>query len=112
MRDGSVSKQSAAGGRAAVGAMDGYTRDAPSQFAAAIAYRMLFSLVPLVSFVTAIADALLPDKQQNAVAGWLASVVPGQALDKSVHDAITGLASRRRSRGSSRLPSCCGPRAG
>jgi membrane protein len=77
-------------GRAAVGAANGYTRHATSQFAAAIAYRMLFSLVPLVSFVTAIADALLPDKQQNAVAGWLASVVPGQALDKSVQDAITG----------------------
>jgi membrane protein len=70
--------------------MEGYTRHATSQFAAAISYRMLFSLVPLVSFLTAIADALLPDKQQDAFSRWLASVVPGDALDSSVTQAITG----------------------
>jgi len=77
-------------GRAAVGAMEGYTRHATSQFAAAISYRMLFSLVPLVSFLTALADAVLPDKQQDAFARWLSSVVPGDALDSSVRQAITG----------------------
>src|SRR5215467_3618437 len=68
----------------------GYSRHATSQFAAAISYRVLFSLVPLVSFVATVADALLPDKQREAVARWLASVVPGRALDVSVQDALTG----------------------
>jgi membrane protein len=77
-------------GHAALGAQEGYTRHATSQFAAAISYRVLFSLVPLVSFVAAIADALLPDKQRDAVARWLAGVVPGQALDSSVEQALTG----------------------
>jgi membrane protein len=77
-------------GRAVVGAAAGYGRHAISQFAAAISYRVLFSLVPLVSFVAAVADALLPDKQRDAVARWLGSVVPGHALDSSVHDALTG----------------------
>jgi len=76
--------------RAVRGAAAGYTRHATSQFAAAISYRVLFSLVPLVSFVAAIADALLPDKQRDAVARWLASVVPGHALDTSVQNALTG----------------------
>jgi len=70
--------------------MEGYTRHATSQFAAAISYRMLFSLVPLVSFLTAVADAVLPDKQQQSFARWLASIVPGNALDSSVQQAITG----------------------
>ena len=70
--------------------MDGYTRHATSQFAAAISYRVLFSFVPLVSFLVAVADAVLPDEQRNAVARWLASVVPGQALDQPVREALTG----------------------
>jgi membrane protein len=77
-------------GRAALGAMDGYTRHATSQFAAAIAYRVLFSLVPLTSFLVAVADVVLPDKQRDAVADWLASVVPGNALDQPVLEALTG----------------------
>ena len=77
-------------GRAALDAADGYTRHATSQFAAAISYRVLFSFVPLVSFLVAVADAVLPDEQRNAVARWLASVVPGQALDQPVREALTG----------------------
>jgi membrane protein len=70
--------------------MEGYTRHATSQFAAAISYRVLFSLVPLVSFLVAVADAVLPDKQRDAVTRWLASIVPGEALDSSVQQALTG----------------------
>jgi membrane protein len=51
---------------------------------------MLFSLVPLVSFVVSVADILLSDKHRDAVARWLASVVPGRALDASVQQALTG----------------------
>lgn len=70
-------------GRAAFAASNGYTRHATSQLAAAIAYRVLFSLVPLASFIVAIADALLPDAQRDAVARWLASAVPGEARASS-----------------------------
>jgi membrane protein len=70
--------------------MDGYARHATSQLAAAIAYRVLFSLVPLVAFVISVADALLPDTQRDTVARWLASVVPGQALDQSAEQALSG----------------------
>jgi membrane protein len=76
-------------GRAALDAAGGYTRHATSQFAAAIAYRVLFSLVPLAAFTLAVTDVLLPDKQRNAVARWLVSVVPGRALDSSVEHALT-----------------------
>jgi len=77
-------------GRAAWDAAGGYTRHATSQLAAAIAYRVLFSLVPLVSFLVAVADVILPDERRSAVARWLVSVVPGRALDPSVEHALTG----------------------
>ena len=77
-------------GRAVLGAAGGYSRHATSQFAAAISYRVLFSLVPLAAFITALADAVLPDEQQQAVANWLISIVPGKALDPSVEHALTG----------------------
>jgi membrane protein len=75
--------------RTALAASKGYTRHATSQFAAAISYRMLFSFVPLVAFLASVADLLLPDEQRDTVAEWLASVVPGQALDPSAKQALT-----------------------
>jgi membrane protein len=77
-------------GHAILGAKSGYTRHATSQLAAAISFRLLFSLVPLMAFVVAVADVLLPDKRRDAVARWLATVVPGRALDTSVEQALTG----------------------
>ena len=76
-------------GRALLGAAGGYSRHATSQLAAAISFRVLFSLVPLVAFVVSVADILLPDKGRDAVARWLASVAPGRALDSSVEHALT-----------------------
>jgi membrane protein len=76
-------------GRAVLGAAGGYTRHATSQLAAAVSYRLLFSLVPLVALVVSVADILLPDKGRDAVARWLASVAPGRALDSSVEHALT-----------------------
>jgi membrane protein len=77
-------------GRVALAAAQGYTRHATSQLAAAVSYRVLFSVVPLAGFIVAVADALLPNDQRNAVARWLLSVVPGQALDPSIEQALTG----------------------
>jgi membrane protein len=76
-------------GRAVLGAAGGYTRHATAQLAAAVSFRMLFSLVPLVAFVISGADILLPDEGRDAVARWLASVAPGRALDSSVEHALT-----------------------
>jgi membrane protein len=77
-------------GRVALGAARGYTRHATSQLAAAISFRVLFSLVPLAAFLIAVVDVVLPDAERNAVARWLISIVPGQALDESVERALTG----------------------
>jgi membrane protein len=76
-------------GEAALGAAAGYTRHATSQLAAAISYRVLFSLVPLTAFFGAVAAAVLPEEQRSAVARWLVSLAPGSALDPSVEHALT-----------------------
>ena len=76
-------------GRVALDAAGGYTRHATAQLAAAIAYRVLFSLVPLAAFLVALVDVVLPDEARNAVADWLLSVVPGEALDPAVERALT-----------------------
>ena len=76
--------------RAVLSVSRAYARHATSQLAAAVSYRVLFSLVPLTGFTVAVADALLPDAQRDAVARWLASIVPGRALDSSVQQALTG----------------------
>lgn len=76
-------------GRVVLDAVGGYTRHATSQLAAAVSFRMLFSLVPLVAFVVSIADILLPDRGRDAIARWLAAVAPGRALDSSVEQALT-----------------------
>ena len=77
-------------GPVGLGAARGYTRHATSQLAAAIAYRVLFSLVPLAAFLVAVVDVVLPDEARKDVASWLLSVVPGRALDPSVERALTG----------------------
>jgi membrane protein len=77
-------------GRAVAHVVRAYTRHATSQLAAAVSYRVLFSLVPLAGFIVAVCDVLLPDEQRNAVARWLVSIVPGGALDPSVEQALTG----------------------
>jgi membrane protein len=76
-------------GAAAFGAATSYTRHATSQLAAAISYRVLFSLVPLTAFFGALAAAILPEHQRTAVANWLVKLAPGTALDPSVERALT-----------------------
>jgi membrane protein len=76
-------------GHASRMAAKGYTRHGTSQLAAAISYRMLFSLVPLVACIAAIADLLLPDEQRDKIARWLASSVPGKALDPSIEHTLS-----------------------
>jgi membrane protein len=69
-------------------AASGYGRHATSQLAAAIAYRVLFSIVPLVTLVVAILDLVLPSTTRENFVGWLADVIPGEEVDASVERSL------------------------
>jgi membrane protein len=75
---------------AARGAAGAYGRHATSQLAAAIAYRMLFSIVPLVALFATIVHLVLPHSPREAVGDWLAKLVPGTSFDSTVERALTG----------------------
>ena len=61
--------------RAASGAWKVYS-DAGSQYAAAISYRVLFSLVPFVALFVAIGELVLSETTQGRVAEWLTEALP------------------------------------
>jgi membrane protein len=63
--------------RAAWAAAAGFGRHASSQLASAIAYHVLFSLVPLVAVVVSLVDLLLPAEARSDVGEWLHSLVAG-----------------------------------
>ena len=71
--------------------MAGYGRHASSELAAAIAYRVLFSLVPLAALLVSLVDLVLPEDARRSVKDWLLGVIPGPAeIDRSVERAISG----------------------
>lgn len=73
--------------------LSGYGRHALPQFAAAIAYRVLFSLVPLVALVVCVLQLVLPENTRQDVTDWLLGVVPGpKEIDESVERAVSGSA--------------------
>jgi membrane protein len=72
------------------GAAGGYSRHATSQLAAAISYRMLFSIVPLVALFSTIVHLVLPHSSREDVAQWLAKIIPGTGFDSTVERALTG----------------------
>jgi membrane protein len=75
--------------RAIAQAASGYSRHALSALAAATAYRVLFSLVPLVAVLITLADLLLPDNLRTRLAMWAAGLIPGQTgMDESVDRAL------------------------
>ncbi len=65
-------------------AVAGYGRHADSQFAAALAYRALFSLVPFVALLAALLDIFLPTGVREEVVEWLLGALPGTELEASV----------------------------
>jgi membrane protein len=65
-------------------AVDGYGLHADSQFAAALAYRALFSLVPFVALLAAVLDFILPAAAREDVVQWLLGALPGEELQASV----------------------------
>ena len=76
---------------AGIEASRGYSRHGSSQFAAAISYRVLFSLVPLVALIVSVVDLVMPEGKRQEIIDWLLSAVPGPSeLDESVERAVSG----------------------
>jgi membrane protein len=72
------------------GALRGSRRHGSSQQAAAIAFRVLFSLVPLVALLVAAADLALPERQRADLINWIIDALAGSAgLEASVRRALT-----------------------
>ena len=69
-----------------------YTRMAGGQRAAAISYRVLFSLVPFVALLVSVLELVLPETTQQSVVSWLVGVASlpdevSQSVDAAVKDA-------------------------
>jgi membrane protein len=65
-----------------------YSRHAGSQLSAAIAYRVLFSLVPFAALVITIVDVVLPDSRREQFVNWLFGFVPGNDLANAVEGTL------------------------
>jgi membrane protein len=75
-------------------AVPAFSRHAGSQFAAAISYRVLFSLVPFAALVVSLADLLLPDSQSRRVDDWIHGLSPvsgelGASIDRTLSQSGT-----------------------
>ena len=71
-------------------AFRGSRRHDASQQAAAIAFRVLFSLVPLVALMVAAADLVLPEGRREELVDWIIDTLAGSAgLEASVQRALT-----------------------
>jgi membrane protein len=76
--------------RAALAAAATYTRTAGGQRAAAIAYRVLFSLVPFVALLAAAFELVLGESTQERVVAWLVAAV---SLPPELADSVTAAVS-------------------
>ncbi|MGH3136014.1 MAG: YihY/virulence factor BrkB family protein [Gaiellaceae bacterium] len=65
-----------------------YSRHAGSQLSAAIAYRVLFSLVPFAAFLLTIIDAVLPASRREQFVEWLFGVFPGTDFEQSIDNTL------------------------
>jgi membrane protein len=75
-------------GRALRVAVGTYLRTECSQRAAAISYRVLFSLVPFVVLVTSLVELLLSEETSGRITSWLVEAMPLQGeLEDSVERA-------------------------
>jgi membrane protein len=69
-----------------------YVRTAGGQRAAAISYRVLFSLIPFVALLVSVLELVLPETAQQGVVSWLVEVASlpdelAQSVDAAVKDA-------------------------
>jgi membrane protein len=65
-----------------------YGRHQVSQHAAAIAYRVMFSLVPFVALVVSVVDLVLPASRRQQFIDWVFGALPGNELEHSVDHAL------------------------
>jgi membrane protein len=68
--------------------MRSYSRHAGSQLSAAIAYRVLFSLVPFAALILTILDVVLPPTRREQFVNWLFGVFPGTDLQASIDNTL------------------------
>jgi membrane protein len=74
--------------RYGVGISGSYSRHAGSQLSAAIAYRVLFSLVPFAALVLTIVDVVLPESRREQFVNWLFGFVPGNDFANAVEGTL------------------------
>ena len=76
--------------RYGMGISRSFSRHAGSQLSAAIAYRVLFSLVPFAALLLTIVDVVLPESRREQFVDWLFGFLPGDdlanAVDKTLAD--------------------------
>ena len=65
-----------------------YGRHAGSQLAAGIAYRVLFSLVPLIALVVSTLDLVLPSEVRKDIVDWVFHKLPGQGIESAVNKSV------------------------
>ena len=65
-----------------------YSRHACGELAAAIAYRVLFAIVPSIALLVAVLDAVLPDTARVAFVEWLLGAFPGTTVESSVEQEL------------------------
>jgi membrane protein len=70
--------------RYGVGIFGSYSRHAGSQLSAAIAYRVLFSLVPFAALLLTIVDVVLPESRREQFVNWLFGFLPGSDFENAV----------------------------
>jgi len=72
----------------ATGILAAFSRHAGSQLSAAIAYRVLFSLVPFAAFLLTILDAVLSSSRREQFVDWLFGELPGTELEQSIDNTL------------------------
>ena len=65
-----------------------YSRHACGELAAAIAYRVLFAIVPSLALLAAVLDAVLPRTVRVAFVEWLLGAFPGTTVESSVEQEL------------------------
>lgn len=68
--------------------LSAYSRHAGSQLSAAIAYRVLFSLIPFAAFLLTILDTVLSSSRREQFVEWLFGVLPGTDLEASIDNTL------------------------
>jgi membrane protein len=74
--------------RYGMGISRSFSRHAGSQLSAAIAYRVLFSLVPFTALLLTIVDVVLPESRREQFVTWLFGFLPGDDLANAVDRTI------------------------